>query len=83
MEKWKKDFELLLNPSGGNDLINTDTHDELNDTDNTVLNLRITNEDITNALNRANRGKATGNDDIPIEVLDNDLCISYRVHSDI
>ena len=79
LEKWKMDFELLLNPSGGDQLINTDTHDELNDTDNSMLNLRITTEDIKNALNRAKRGKATGNDDIPIEVLNNDLCISYMV----
>ena len=70
------DFELLLNQSGGDDLTNTDTHDELNDTDNSMLNLRITTEDIKNALNRAKRGKAcSGNDDIPIEVLNNDLCI--------
>ena len=40
------DFELLLNPSGGDDLTNTDTHDELNDTDNSMLNLRITTDDI-------------------------------------
>ena len=79
LEKWKMDFELLLNPSGGDQLINTDTHDELNDTDNSMLNLRITTEDIKNALNRAKRGKATGNDNIPIEVLNNDLCISYMV----
>ena len=42
LEKWKMDFELLLNPSGGDDLTNTDTHDELNDTDNSMLILRIT-----------------------------------------
>ena len=79
LEKWKKDFELLLSPSGGDDLTNMDSHDELNDTDNSMLNLRITTEDIKNVLNPAKRGKATRNDDIPIEVLNNDLCISYMV----
>ena len=44
-----------------------------------MLNLRITTEDIKNALNRAKLGKVTGNDDIPIEALNNDLCISYMV----
>ena len=79
LQKWKKDFELLLNPSGGDYLIIPDTHDELNDTDNSMLNLRITTQDIRNHLNRAKRGKATGNDDIPFEVLNNDLCIAYMV----
>ena len=73
------DFELILNPSSGDDLTNTDTHDELNDADNSMLNLRIATEDIKNALNRAKRDKVTGNDDIPIEVLNNDFCISYMV----
>ena len=79
LEKWKKNFELLLNPSGGDDLTNTETHDELNDTDYSISNLRITTEDIKRALNRAKRSKATGNDESPIEVLNNDLCtcISY------
>ena len=44
-----------------------------------MLNLRITTLDIKNALSRAKRSKATGNDDIPIEVLNNDLCISYMI----
>ena len=37
---------MLLNPSGGDDLTNTDAHDELNNTDNSMLNLRITTENI-------------------------------------
>ena len=73
------DLELLLNPSGGDDLTNTNLHDELNDTDNSMLNLRITTEDIKNALHRAKRDKATGHDDIPIEIMNNDLCVSYMV----
>ena len=59
LEKWKKDFELLLNLGGDDDLTIPDIHDELNDADNSMLNLRITTEDIKNALNRAKRGKAT------------------------
>ena len=59
LEKWKKDFELLLNLGGHDDLTIPDIHDELNDADNSMLNLRITTEDIKNALNRAKRGKAT------------------------
>ena len=55
----------------------------MNDTDNSMLNLRITTEDIKNALNREKRGKATGNDDIPIEVLNNDLCIMYILYRPI
>ena len=51
----------------------------MNDADNSMLNLRITTENIKKALNRAKRGNATGNDDIPIEVLNNDLCILYMV----
>ena len=70
---------MLLNPSGDDYLTIPDTPDEFNDTDNSMLNLRITTHDIGNALNRAKRGKATGNDDIPIEVLNNDFCISYMV----
>ena len=72
LEKWKKDFELLLNSSEGDYLIIQDTPNEFN----SMLNLRITTQDIRNALNRAKQGKAIGNDDIPIEVLNNDLCIS-------
>ena len=45
LEKWKNS-ELILNLGGGDYLTNTDTHNELNVTDNSMLNLRITTEDI-------------------------------------
>ena len=56
LEKLKKEFELISNPSNVHNFTDTNTSDDLNDTDNSMLNLKITTaREYGNALNRAKR----------------------------
>ena len=82
LNKWKEAFEELLNTN----VVSADTiHGEMLGeypvlTDTTSLNEPITIDEVRFALTPAKKGKAVGEDGIPMEVLQNKECIAYLVY---
>ena len=76
LNTWKNSFSNLLNNKGVDDVnvnVNKDDiiiHDAMLDAD-------ITREEVVKALIKAKTGKATGIDDIPVEILFNENCILF------
>ncbi len=81
LNKWKNDFEQLLSPKNIPLYTIPDQasgpHRIMHDT--TSLNAIITIDEIRFAVAGAAKGKAVGDDGIPLEVLHNDTCINYLV----
>ena len=82
LKRWKTAFEQLLNPDPSAVVIIPEmmhgVYPVIDDT--TTLNANITVDEVRFALVSANKGKAFGEDGIPIEVLHNDSCLSYLVN---
>ena len=81
LERWKAAFEQLLNNEPTTD---TTTKQMVGVypviTDTTTLNAVITEDEVRFALISARKGKSLGEDDIPVEVLQNNSCLSYLVN---
>ena len=77
MEKWKSKFEQLLNPEEG--IVSGTPGEMLGDypviQDTTTLNADITMEEVRFALTSASKGKALGDDGVPLEVLLNECTV--------
>lgn len=72
LDRWKVDFSKLFNVGF--------EHADLNHVDNTgimPIDERISILEVKTAVCRANRGKACGFDNIPVEVLKNDVSIAF------
>ena len=82
LKRWKTAFEQLLNPDPSAVVIIPEmmhgVYPVIDDT--TTLNATITVDEVRFALVSSNKGKAFGEDGIPIEVLHNDSCLSYLVN---
>ena len=77
LDKWKSDFELLLNPDNvqqNNVLPDFTPHHTAENMDN--LNNSIERREIEKALSKAKNGKATGYDSIPMEVLRSEVVVN-------
>ena len=70
-------FKELLNTDNGNSLIPTDGGPSEITADTSTLNVDITVEEVRYAIYHAGKGKATGYDGIPLEVLQNATCINF------
>jgi hypothetical protein len=68
LERWKSDFENLLNQNSDQVIVNNDNINE-NSYDATILNETITREKIAKAVEHAKLRKTCGIDEIPVEVL--------------
>ena len=80
LERWKSDFQKLLNPVNDTPaMINYGTMPNGVDEVAHILNDRITKDSVRNAVMSANKGKATGCDQIPVEVLQNDVVIIFSM----
>ena len=87
LNKWRNDFSSLFSGNGkvndnelGNRNNNTSsdiTDNVLNQLDQPVFNDHISIFKVKKAIDSAKRGKATGIDNIPIEVLKNDTAVSF------
>ena len=81
MEKWKSTFEQLLNPKEG--IVRATPGEMLGDypviQDTTTLNAAITIEEVRFALTSASKGKALGEDGVPLEVFLNEECTVYLI----
>ena len=78
LERWKSDFQKLSNPVNDTPaMINYGTTPNGVDEVAHILNDRITKDSVRNAVMSANKGKATGCDQIPVEVLQNDVVINF------
>lgn len=78
LEHWKSSFESLLNNQSEDSLNLCDLPDPpVSNIDTTPLNTWITVEEIRYALVKAGKGKALGNDRVPMEVLNNNTCVLY------
>ena len=74
LERWKSDFENLLNQNSDQVIVSNDNINE-NTYDATILNETITREEIAKAVEHAKLRKACGIDEIPAEVLKNPTAI--------
>ncbi len=77
LERWKADYEQLLNPQGppnSGGIIPDQLYRDINADE---LSTDITLNELQYALVRAKRGKALGEDMIPVEVLNNNGCKQY------
>ena len=71
MKRWKHDFELLLNYQNDRTIELCDLPDiPVNHLDTSSLGAVITIEEVRYASLKANKGKALGNDQIPLAALD-------------
>ena len=78
MERWKHDFERLLNYQNDQTIELCDLPDlPTNHFDTSPLDAAITIEEVRYAVLKANKGKALGNDQIPLEALDNQTCTLF------
>ena len=87
LRKWRNDFHSLFNGSGqvtDNELGTSDVNTSSNMTDNVsnqqhqqIFNQHISIFEVKKAIDSAKRGKATGIDNIPTEVLKNDIAVSF------
>ena len=75
LNKWKHDFSSLYNNTKGDDTA-SNTHYG-NGMVNTPYNVRISIVEVRKAIIDAKRGKASGIDEIPSEVLKNDATILF------
>ena len=78
LERWKAAFEQLLNNEPATDTTTKQmvgVYPVINDT--TTLNAVITEDEVRFALISARKGKSLGEDGIPVEVLQNNGCLSY------
>ena len=82
LNRWKTDFEQLLNSSQSVTEITPEPMSGVYPVicDTTTLNADITVDEVRFALVSAKKGKALGEDGIPIEVLHNDRCLAYLVN---
>ena len=74
LERWKSDFENLLNQNSDQVIVSNDNINE-NTYDATILNETITREEIAKAVEHAKLRKACGIDDIPAVVLKNPTAV--------
>ena len=78
MSRWKHDFELLLNYQNHQTIELCDLPElPVNLLDTSSLDATITIEEVSYALLKANKGKALGNDQIPLEVINNQTCTLF------
>ena len=87
LSKWRNDFNSLFNGSDqvtDNELGNSDENTSSNMTQSTSnqerqqkFNQHISIFEVKKAIDSAKRGKATGIDNIPTEVLKNDTAVSF------
>ena len=81
LNKWKKAFEQLLNPEA---MQHSNAYEQFEGTqaihaDTSPLNAEVTVEEVRFAVMGAAKGKALGDDNIPVETLQNKVCIQYFV----
>ena len=76
LERWKSDFENLLNQNSDQVIVNNDNINE-NSYDATILNETITREEIAKAVEPAKLRNACGIDEIHAEVLINSTAIEF------
>jgi hypothetical protein len=76
LERWKSDFENLLNQNSDQVIVNNDNINE-NSYDATILNETITREEIAKAVEHAKLRNACGIDEIHAEVLINSTAIEF------
>ena len=76
---WKCAFEKLLNPECGTFQIHGMSGPDCISIDTLSLDTEIIVDEVRYALHRAGKGKAIGDDGIPMEVLDNNQCIYVLV----
>ena len=78
MSRWKHDFELLLNYQNHQTIELCDLPElPVNLLDTSSLDATITIEEVRYALLKANKGKALGNDQIPLEPINNQTCTLF------
>ena len=74
-----RSFKELLNTDNGNSVIPTDGGPSEIKADTSTPNADITVEEVRYAIYDAGKGKATGYGGIPLEVLQNAICINFFV----
>ena len=77
LERWKSDFEQLLNSNDADPHLMVTSDINRQEIDTQSLNCDITFDEVRQSTLSANRGKALGDDGIPVEVLNNRNCIVY------
>ena len=78
MSRWNHDFELLLNYLNHQTVELCDLPElPVNFLDTSSLDAPITIEEVRYALLKGNKGKALGNDQIPLEVINNQTCTLF------
>ena len=79
LDVWKSSFSDLLNGEMQQSVCNVNDGGRRNVIDDDMLDDDITIPEIIKSLENANKGKAVGIDDIPVEVLFNDQCIQFML----
>jgi hypothetical protein len=76
LDKWKCGFSTLLNPTHIPHHVETNYREKVVHNSD-ILDQEITINDIITALRKSKKGKATGVDEIPVEVLCNENCMQF------
>ncbi len=77
LERWKVDYEQLLNPEGAPNRVGHIPDQLYREINAEELSTNITLHELRYALGQAKRGKALGEDMIPVEVLNNKGGLQY------
>ena len=82
IEKWEESYRVLYNPpeDPGREVVEeSDTNENVFINENDVLSYEISRAEVIGAIARARKGKASGCDELPVEVLCNERCIDFMV----
>ena len=80
LERWANDFAGLYNrPDLADNIDNIRSENNISVSDSTMLNTTISKSEVQESIMNAKRGKATGIDEIPVEVLNNTTAVAFLV----
>ena len=77
LKRWKQDFKQLLNSYDAAPHLMVTSDINRQEIGTQFLNCDMTFDQVRQSISSSNRGKASGDDGIPIEVLNNQNCVVY------
>ena len=83
LDRWKKHFSDLLNVHKSSEVMHDIDSNMVSENDliaTHLLDAEISRREVALTLQKANKGRAVGIDQIPVEVLYNDTCIDFMLH---
>ena len=80
LERWANNFAgLYKRPDLADNIDNIRSENNISVSDSTMLNTTISKSEVQESIMNAKRGKATGIDEIPVEVLNNTTAVAFLV----